>query len=165
MTGAVLSRTCCTAPRAPAGSPSARQITAQGLRISPELARSSSRSAGLAGRPAPAWADSIQPVTWLGIGREELVSQARTGARSARPGALRQGWTGPLGPRSRRNDYLIANIVVAGKTSTSAAASTPVYFAMTGADAPGDGVEVGFTWSFRAGQRADRGTGAKRVRT
>jgi hypothetical protein len=40
-----------------------------------------------------------------------------------------------------------------------------VYFAMTGADAPGGGVEVGFTWSFRAGPRADRGTGAKWVRT
>ena len=78
---------------------------------------------------------------------------------------MRQGWTGPLGPRSRRNDYLIANIVVAGKTSTSAAASTPVYFAMTGADAPGGGVEVGFTWSLRAGPRADRETGAKWVRT
>jgi hypothetical protein len=45
------------------------------------------------------------------------------------------------------------------------AASTPVYFAMTGADAPGGGVEVGFTWSFRAGPRADRGTGAKWVQT
>jgi hypothetical protein len=30
-------------------------------------------------------------------------------------------------------------------------ASTPVYFAMTGAAAPGGGIEVGFTWSFRAG--------------
>jgi hypothetical protein len=40
-----------------------------------------------------------------------------------------------------------------------------VYFAMTGADAPGGGVEVGFTWSFRAGPRADRGAGAKWVRT
>ena len=62
-----------------------------------------------------------------------------------------QGWTGPLGLRSRRNDYTIANVVVAGKISMSAAASTPVYFAMTGAAAPGGGVEVGFTWSFRAG--------------
>jgi hypothetical protein len=56
---------------------------------------------------------------------------------------------------------MIANVVVAGKISMSAAASTPVYFAMTGADAPGGGVEVGFTWPFRAGPRADRGTGAK----
>ena len=60
---------------------------------------------------------------------------------------------------------MMANVVVAGKISMSAAASTPVYFAMTGADAPGGGVEVGFTWSFRAGPRADRGTGAKWVRT
>jgi hypothetical protein len=119
----------------------------------------------LAGHPGAAWAASIQPVTWLGIGPEELVSQARTGPGSARLGALRQGWTGPLGPRSRRNDYIMANVVVAGKISMSAAASTPVYFAMTGADAPGGGVEVGFTWSFRAEPRADRGTGAKWVRT
>ena len=60
---------------------------------------------------------------------------------------------------------MMANVVVAGKISMSAAASTPVYFAMTGADAPGGGVEAGFTWSFRAGPRADRGTGAKWVRT
>jgi len=45
---------------------------------------------------------------------------------------------------------MIANVVVAGKISMSAAASTPVYSAMTGADAPGGGVEVGFTWSFGA---------------
>ena len=44
-----------------------------------------------------------------------------------------QGWTGPLGPRSRCNDYMMANVVVAGKISMSAAASTPVYFAMTAA--------------------------------
>ena len=60
---------------------------------------------------------------------------------------------------------MMANVVVAGKISMSAAASTPVYFAMTGADTPGGGVEVGFTWSFRAGPRADRGTGAKWVQT
>ena len=34
----------------------------------------------------------------------------------------------------------------------SAAASMPVYFAMTGAAAPGGGVEAGFIWSFRAGR-------------
>jgi len=28
---------------------------------------------------------------------------------------------------------------------------------MTGAATPGGGVEAGFTWSFRAGPRADRG--------
>ena len=60
---------------------------------------------------------------------------------------------------------MMANVVVAEKISMPAAASTAVYFAMTGAAAPGGGVEVGFTWSFRAGPRADRGTGAKRVRT
>ncbi len=69
MTGAVLSRTTCTAPSAPAGSPSARQITARALRISPEPARSSS-SAAIEARASPgiprrACAASIQPVTWL----------------------------------------------------------------------------------------------------
>jgi len=54
----------------------------------------------LAGIPAPGWAASIQPVTWLGIGREELVSQARTGAGVRQAPVRRgQGWTGPLGPR------------------------------------------------------------------
>src|SRR5260370_6062977 len=45
------------------------------------------------GIPAPAWAASIQPVTWLGIGPEDLVSQARTGAgvRQARCVAVRGG--------------------------------------------------------------------------
>ena len=60
---------------------------------------------------------------------------------------------------------MMANVVVAEKISMSAAASLPVYFAMTGAAAPSGGVEAGFTWSFRAGPRADRGTGAKWVRT
>ena len=46
---------------------------------------------------------------------------------------------------------MMANVVVAEKISMCAAASLPVYFAMTGAAAPGGGVEVGFTWSFRAG--------------
>jgi hypothetical protein len=54
------------------------------------------------------------------------------------------------GPAVERDDYMIAKVVVA-KISMPAAASTPVYFAMTGAAAPGGGVEVGFTWSFRAG--------------
>ena len=52
---------------------------------------------------------------------------------------------------------MMANVVVAEKISMSAAASLPVYFAMTGAAAPSGGVEAGFTWSFRAGPRADRG--------
>src|ERR1700733_12769777 len=46
-----------------------------------------------------------------------------------------QGWTGPLGPRSRRIDCMIANVVVLVKISMSAPPSTPVYFAMTGAAA------------------------------
>jgi hypothetical protein len=46
---------------------------------------------------------------------------------------------------------MIANVVAAGKLSMSAAASTPVYFAMTGVQHPVAGVEVGFTWSFRTG--------------
>src|SRR6185437_15793236 len=43
-----------------------------------------------------------------------------------------QGWTGPLGPRSRRIDCMIANVVVLVKISMSAPPSTQVYFAMTG---------------------------------
>ena len=46
---------------------------------------------------------------------------------------------------------MMANVVVAEKISMSAAASRPVYFAMTGAAAPSGGVEAGFTWSFMAG--------------
>src|SRR6185437_6435702 len=51
------------------------------------------------------------------------------------PGAPGQGWTGPLGPRSRRSDCMIWKVVVRVKTSMSAAASTPVYLAMMGAAA------------------------------
>ena len=51
------------------------------------------------------------------------------------PARCGQGWTGPLGPRSRRSDCMMANVVVVVKTSMSAAASTPVYFAMIGAAA------------------------------
>jgi hypothetical protein len=43
-----------------------------------------------------------------------------------------QGCTGPLDPRSSRNDCRMANVVVLVKTSMSAAASTPVYLAMMG---------------------------------
>jgi hypothetical protein len=46
-----------------------------------------------------------------------------------------QVWTGPLGPESRRSDCMMANVVVMVKTSMSAAASTPVYFATMGAAA------------------------------
>jgi hypothetical protein len=35
-----------------------------------------------------------------------------------------QGWTGPLGPRSRRSDCMMANVVVVMNTSMAAAAST-----------------------------------------
>ena len=60
--------------------------------------------------------------------------QARAGAGIYRPrmGSV-QGWTGALGPRSRRSDCMMANEVVRVKISMSAAASTPVYLAMTGA--------------------------------
>src|ERR1039458_10535699 len=46
-----------------------------------------------------------------------------------------QGWTGPLGPESRRRDCMMANVVVVVKISMSAAASTPGYLAMMGAAA------------------------------
>jgi hypothetical protein len=46
-----------------------------------------------------------------------------------------QGWTGALGPWSRRSDCMIWNVVVVVNTSMSAAASTPVYLAITGAAA------------------------------
>jgi hypothetical protein len=52
---------------------------------------------------------------------------------SASPVRCGQGWTGALGPRSRRSDCMMANEVVRVKISMSAAASTPVYLAMTGA--------------------------------
>jgi hypothetical protein len=45
---------------------------------------------------------------------------------------------------------MIANVVVA-KISMPAAASTPVYFSMTGAAAPGVDVEVGVTLVVQAG--------------
>lgn len=53
-----------------------------------------------------------------------------------------QGWTGPLGPLSRRSDCMIWNVVVIVNASMPAAASTPVYLAMTGAAALGHGAEV-----------------------
>jgi len=58
----------------------------------------------------------------------------RPGPAFTGPGAGSvQGWTGALGPRSRRSDCMMANEVVRVKISMSAAASTPVYLAMTGA--------------------------------
>ena len=50
-------------------------------------------------------------------------------------GRCDHGWTGPLGPLSRRSDCMMANVVVVVNSSMSAAASTPVYLAMTGAAA------------------------------
>src|SRR3979411_2948228 len=44
------------------------------------------------------------------------------------------GWTHDAKPRSRRRDSMTQNVVLAVKTS--AAASTPVYFLITGAAAP-----------------------------
>ena len=57
MTGTVPSNTSRAAPRAPAGSSSARQITARALRISPEPARSSSSAASKARASLAALAD------------------------------------------------------------------------------------------------------------
>jgi hypothetical protein len=54
------------------------------------------------------------------------------------------------GSAVERNDYMIANVVVA-KISMPAATSTPVYFSMTGAAAPGVDVEVGVTLVVQAG--------------
>jgi hypothetical protein len=59
---------------------------------------------------------------------------AEAGAGRPRVGGG-QGWTGPLGPRSGRSDCMIWKVVVRMKTSMSAAASTPVYFAMMAAAA------------------------------
>jgi hypothetical protein len=59
-------------------------------------------------------------------------AQAGAGTYRPRVGSV-QGWTGALGPRSRRRDCMMANEVVRVKISMSAAASTPVYLAMTGA--------------------------------
>jgi hypothetical protein len=50
------------------------------------------------GIPAPARAASIQPVTWLCIGPEELVSQARTGAGVRQARCVASGVDRPAGP-------------------------------------------------------------------
>jgi hypothetical protein len=60
-----------------------------------------------------------------------------------------QGWTGPLGPESRRRDCMMANVVVVVKISMSAAASTPVYLAMMGAAARSVTVS---RWAFTPAQ-------------
>ncbi len=61
-----------------------------------------------------------------------------------------QGWTGPLGPLSRRSDCMMANVVVSVNASTSAAARTPVYLAMTGAAARSVTVS---RWAFTPAQK------------
>src|SRR6185437_1658082 len=53
------------------------------------------------------------------------------GRRRPAPVRGRQGWTGPGGPLSRRSDCMIWKVVVLVKTGMSAAASTPVYLAIT----------------------------------
>ena len=45
------------------------------------------------------------------------------------------GWSGPLGPKSRRVECRIMNVVLWTNALTSAAASTPVYLAMIGSAA------------------------------
>jgi hypothetical protein len=50
-------------------------------------------------RARKAWTGCVIPVQVAHQGQDRL-------------GALRQGWTGPLGPRSRRIDCMIANVVV-----------------------------------------------------
>ena len=90
------SRTSCTAPRAPAGSPSARQITARALRISPELARSSSSAASTAraspGSPRRACVASSQPVIWLASACDPSSCDARS---SAAPNSSSASWRRP----------------------------------------------------------------------
>ena len=110
----------------------------------------------------------------ISIANPEPVSRSRSNrSLTARVGATRspalvwwgQGWTGPLGPRSRRRDCMIWKVVVRVKASMSAAASTPVYLAMTGAAArsvtasrwafdPGPGV---LARVHVVGHRVDRG--------
>jgi hypothetical protein len=81
------------------------------------------------------------PMTAGKVSRHRNITsrQAQAGAcpapvrASASPVRCGQGWTGALGPRSRRSDCMMANEVVRVKISMSAAASTSVYLAMTGA--------------------------------
>ena len=68
------------------------------------------------------------------VGPVRVVPDLRAGACPA-PVRHGQGWTGPLGPRSRRSDCMMRNVVVVVNISMSAAASTPVYLAMMGAAA------------------------------
>jgi hypothetical protein len=51
------------------------------------------------------------------------------------PVTFGHGWSGPLGPKSRRVECRIMNVVLWTNALTSAAASTPVYLAMIGSAA------------------------------
>ena len=75
-TAAVPSATSATAASATAGLPSARQITAWALRISPELARSSS-SAAMKARASPviAYATVVEAYLLAGLAHRELGDQ------------------------------------------------------------------------------------------
>ena len=78
------------------------------------------------------------------VALQRMPRQVRAGA-GHRPGPRRVSVRGELvryGPLSRRSDCMMANVVVYVNSSMSAAASTPVYLAMTGAAAPGDRVQV-----------------------
>ena len=101
-------------------------------------------------RPAPArpgvliaedkdlegWVAAFRPARCLALGwPKRSTGTGRRRSRYARDHAGSQGWTGPLGPLSRRSDCMIWNVVVLVNSSISAAASTPVYLAITGAAA------------------------------
>ena len=62
----------------------------------------------------------------------ERAHRSRCSLDPVRPG---QEWRGELGPTATRIDCRIVNVVVLVNASTSAAARTPVYLAMTGAAA------------------------------
>ena len=95
-TGAVPSRTSATAARAAAGSPSARQITARALRISPELASSSSSAATKARAspviPSRAWVAISQRVTRLASACDPCSCDPRY---SAAPNSSSASWWRP----------------------------------------------------------------------
>src|SRR4051794_29770801 len=50
---------------------------------------------------------------WEEIGPSVVI--ASPSVTACRLGRCGQGWTGPLGPRSRRNDCMTANVVVVGE--------------------------------------------------
>ena len=76
MTGAIPSRTSATAARAAAGSPSARQITARALRISPEPAFSSVTAASAArASPVIGYVTVVEAYLLAGLAHRELGDQ------------------------------------------------------------------------------------------